>query len=91
MRPTKTLTNIILILMSISFVISIILVMIFYMYKYNEMLQYKKIVRKKECKEYIPVVVNDHDVLLIRGYDTIKLSLENPCAFQEEYVVYVTH
>ena len=44
----------------------------------------------KQEKSYIPVLINDHDVLLIRGSDTIKLSLENPCGFQEEYIVFVT-
>lgn len=54
----------------------------------NSKIEYRE--PKKEMQAYVPVLVDDHEVLLIRGTDTISLKLENAARLQEEYVIYVT-
>lgn len=70
------------------FILLVIGLLLIVLLSLNKRLDYKE--QSKVMQAYIPVLVDDHEVLLIRGSDTISLKLENAHELQDEFVVYVT-
>lgn len=45
---------------------------------------------KQTLVPYTPYIIDDHEVQLINGTDTIRLYLENANVIREEYTILVT-
>lgn len=46
--------------------------------------------RPKSKEAYIPIVLDQDNVILIHGVDTIYMNFEGAYKLQDEYIIYVT-